>query len=247
MIEITTQNLRVLYAGKRENVVALSDFSATFPSGEFCVILGYSGCGKTTLLKSIAGVLECNGAIFFNGENVTDYSADKRNVAFVSQDYVLYPNMTVFDNIAFPLKLMKVPKEEIRARVKEIAEKLDIFYCLTRKPKQISGGQQQRTAIARALVKRPDVILFDEPFSNLDASLRGEMRSLVKQATQSMNMTTLFVTHDFSEAMSLADRIYIVNDGKLEISGTKEEIYKSNNQVVNSLRSEVELSGVFKE
>ena len=176
MSEIVLDRLSVRYANNKETVLALDDVSITFhPS--FNVVLGCSGSGKTTLLKTLVGLLEYNGKVFIDGKEMSGIPTNERNMALVSQQYVLYPSQTIFDNIAFPLKLQKLPSEEIKERVFDIALKLDLTACLTRKPKQISGGQQQRVAIAKALIKRPSICLMDEPLSNVDAKARAKSHS----------------------------------------------------------------------
>lgn len=233
---IEINNLTVTYVNKkREEVVALNDLNCVFDSNAINVVVGYSGCGKTTLLKCIAGLLDYDGTIIVDGVDLDTVDIAERNLSFVSQQYILYPNMTIFDNIAFPLKITGAPRSEIVERVTDIADKLELTYCLTRKPKHLSGGQQQRVALARALVKRPDICLFDEPLSNVDVQLRTKLRVLIKTAIKSLNTTAVYVTHDITEALALADKIFVLCDGKLEISGTPTEVYNSNNQIVKSL------------
>jgi len=181
------------------------------------VILGPSGCGKTTLLRIIAGLERPTaGRIFFNGEDVTFKPPAERDIGMVFQNYALYPHMTVYENLAFPLRLKKVPKEEIDGRVKEIAKVLKIDEHLYKKPRELSGGQRQRVALGRALIKRPKLFLFDEPLSNLDANLRTEMRAEIGRLHREFRTTSIYVTHDQVEAMSLADRILILNAGRIE-------------------------------
>lgn len=182
MVEVDVKNLTVVFTEKKQKITALDKVSVRFPAGSFNVILGYSGCGKTTLLRSVAGLTDYDGDVYYDGECINDVPTQRRNLAYVSQQYVLYSNQTIFDNIAFPLKLMGAAPKEIISTVNEIAEKLGIACCLTRKPKHISGGQQQRAAIARALVKRPSLCLLDEPLSNVDAQLRDEVRVRIKDA-----------------------------------------------------------------
>lgn len=236
MSKITIQDLSVTYVNqKKEHVQVLKNLNAEFSSGRFHVIMGYSGCGKTTLLHAIAGMLNYEGLIQVNGCDISQLAMEKRNIALVSQEYVLYPKMTIFDNIAFPLKVMGAPKQEIRERVNEVAELLELTHCLSRRPKHLSGGQQQRVAIARALVRKPEICLFDEPFSNLDISLREKARNIIKLWVKESGCTALYVTHDFAEGMVLADNLVIVNDGKVEISGTPSEVYHSGNEVALKL------------
>lgn len=236
MSEIDVSNVSVVFKTKKREAVALDNFSAKFSEG-MNVIVGYSGCGKTTLLRSILGLVDYEGEIYLDGGDLDGIATKDRNFSFVSQDYVLYPQYTVFDNIAFPLKLMRAERKEIEERVRGIAETLELTSCLVRKPKHISGGQQQRVAIARALVKRPSVCLMDEPFSNTDEGLRAQTVRWLKTAFERTGGTCLYVTHDFKEALMLADKIYVMNDGRLEISGTPDEIYDSGNQTVESLKA----------
>lgn len=190
------------------------------------MIMGASGCGKTTLLKAIAGILHCDGTILVNQDDITRVPTEKRNMAFVSQEYILYQQMTIFDNIAFPLKVMGATKQEIRARVSDIAERLEITHCLSRRPKHLSGGQQQRVAIARALVRNPEICLFDEPFSNLDIAMREKARVLIRKLMKESGCTALYVTHDLNEGMLLADRMYVIDKGIVHLSGTPMEVYQ---------------------
>ena len=240
MPKITVSNLTVNFHNKRTgDAVALNGLNVEFLSDAFNVVVGYSGCGKTTLLKCIAGLIEHDGKIFFDHSDVTDVNPSERGVSYVSQEYVLYPHMTVFDNIAFPLKMSGADKKEISERVKNIAAALDLTYCLTRMPRHISGGQQQRTAIARALIKNPSVCLLDEPLSNADPQLRYRERRLIKDSVTSYGCTIIYVTHDISEAMALADRLIVLSDGKCEIAGEPTDVYNSDNAVVRSLKGRV--------
>ena len=197
--------------------VVLSGLSFEIGDGEFIVVLGPSGCGKTTLLRIIAGLERpTSGTILFDGKDVTHLPPAKRDIGMVFQNYALYPHMTVYENLAFPLRLKKVPKDEIDRRVKEIAALLKIDRHLHKRPRQLSGGQRQRVALGRALIKRPKLFLFDEPLSNLDANLRTEMRAEIGRLHREFKTTSLYVTHDQVEAMSLADRILILNRGRIE-------------------------------
>ena len=193
---------------------------------EFVTLLGSSGCGKTTTLNMIAGLEDAtSGDILMNGQRVNHLSPVQRDVAMVFQNYGLYPHMTVAQNIGFTLKMRGVRQDEIRSRVSRVAESLELSTLLDRMPSQLSGGQQQRVAIGRALVREPRVFLFDEPFSNLDAGLRVKMRAEVKELHQRLGVTSIFVTHDQEEAMSISDRIAVMNRGCIEQFGTPEEIY----------------------
>ena len=235
MPDIKLENVIVVYEENKKYIYAINDISATFKSNQISVILGYSGCGKTTLLKAVAGLLNYNGSITIDGVENDELLIKDKNIAYVSQNYVLYPHMTIFENIAFPLTNMDAPKQEIIDRVTEIAEILDLTHCLTRKPKHLSGGQQQRVALARALVKRPEICLFDEPLSNIDEQFRREARQMIKQTLKKMSCTAIYVTHSVVEAMSLADELFVLNEGKLEISGVPIEVYNYGNSVMNSL------------
>ena len=193
---------------------------------EFVVFVGPSGCGKSTLLRMIAGLEEITGGqISIDGRVVNDLDPSDRDVAMVFQDYALYPHMTVFDNMAFSLRYRGVAKAEIRRRVDEAARILDIESLVARLPRQLSGGQRQRVAMGRAIVRDPRVFLFDEPLSNLDAKLRVQMRTEIKRLRERVAITTIYVTHDQVEAMTLADRIVILNHGRIEQVGTPEEVY----------------------
>jgi len=201
--------------------------------GEFMVFVGPSGCGKSTLLRLISGLEEItSGDLDFDGQRVNDLVPSKRGIAMVFQSYALYPHMTVFENMAFGMKLAKSSKHEMTARVEDAARMLQIDHLLDRKPKQLSGGQRQRVAIGRAIVRNPRVFLFDEPLSNLDAALRVATRLEIAKLHHDMNdVTMIYVTHDQVEAMTLADRICVLQDGKVEQVGTPEELYDSPNSV----------------
>src|SRR3954452_11238787 len=193
---------------------------------EFVVLVGPSGCGKYTTLRMIAGLEEItDGEIWIGGSVVNDVPPRDRDIAMVFQNYALYPHMTVFDNMAFGLKLRKFPKAEIKKRVDDAARILDITPLLARKPKALSGGQRQRVAMGRAIVRNPKVFLFDEPLSNLDAKLRVQMRTEIKKVHQTVRTTTVYVTHDQIEAMTLADRVVVMNGGIIEQVGTPHELY----------------------
>ena len=193
---------------------------------EFVVLVGPSGCGKSTTLRMIAGLEEItSGDIMIGGEVVNDMPPKDRDIAMVFQNYALYPHMTVFENMSFGLKLRKFAKAEIRQRVEHAARILDITDLLARRPKQLSGGQRQRVAMGRAIVRNPKVFLFDEPLSNLDAKLRVQMRTEIKRVHQKVKTTTVYVTHDQVEAMTLADRVVVMNGGKIDQVGTPHELY----------------------
>jgi ABC-type sugar transport system ATPase subunit len=195
---------------------------------EFVVFVGPSGCGKSTLLRMIAGLEEItSGEIAIDGRIVNELDSKDRDVAMVFQDYALYPHMTVFENMAFSLRYRGVARDEIRRRVDHAARILDIDSLVTRMPRQLSGGQRQRVAMGRAIVRDPKVFLFDEPLSNLDAKLRVQMRTEIKRLRERVPTTTIYVTHDQTEAMTLADRIIILNQGRIEQIGTPEEVYET--------------------
>ncbi len=193
---------------------------------EFVVLVGPSGCGKSTLLRMIAGLEEASaGAIEIDGQAVNEVEPKDRDIAMVFQDYALYPHLTVFENMAFGLSIQKRPAAEIRARVDEAAAILNIGHLLERKPRQLSGGQRQRVAMGRAIVRKPRVFLFDEPLSNLDAQLRVQMRTEIKKLHAKVATTVIYVTHDQVEAMTLAHRIVVLKDGRIEQVGTPDEVY----------------------
>ncbi|ASJ07306.1 ABC transporter ATP-binding protein [Thermococcus pacificus] len=211
---------------------AVKDMNLDIKDGEFMILLGPSGCGKTTTLRMIAGLEEpSKGQIYIGDKLVADpekgvfVPPKDRDIAMVFQSYALYPHMTVYDNIAFPLKLRKVPKSEIDQRVREVAEMLGLSELLNRKPRELSGGQRQRVALGRAIVRRPKVFLMDEPLSNLDAKLRVKMRAELKRLQKQLGVTTIYVTHDQVEAMTMGDRIAVINQGQLQQVGTPEEVY----------------------
>ncbi len=213
MSTVSLQNLTKDYGNHK----GIFDLNINIESGEFFVILGPSGCGKTTTLRIVAGLeYPDSGRVYLDGTDITDYPPRERNMSMVFQNYALYPFMSVRDNIAFPLKKMKMDKEEINRKVEEMAKILSISDILDKKPGQISGGQRQRVALGRAIVKEPKVFLMDEPLSNLDAKLRIGMRAELKKIQMNLKTTTIYVTHDQIEAMTLADRVAILNNGYLE-------------------------------
>ncbi len=209
------------------NVKAVDDLNLSIKDGEFFALLGPSGCGKTTTLRMIAGLeVPTHGEILIGDKDVTDEPARERDVAMVFQDYALYPHMTILDNIGYPLKVRRVGKKEIQTRVGEVAQSLDINRLLERRPGQLSGGQQQRAALARAIVHHAQVFLFDEPLSNLDAKLRLDARGFLKHLQQEIGITSVYVTHDQAEAMALADRMAIMDQGKVVQVGTPLDVYR---------------------
>ena len=209
-----------------EGVLAVQDFNLDIQDREFIVLVGPSGCGKSTTLRMIAGLEEISGGeLYIDGRLVNDVAPKDRDIAMVFQNYALYPHMTVYENMAFSLKLKKLPKGEIDKKVREAAEILDITQYLDRKPKALSGGQRQRVAIGRAIVRNPKVFLMDEPLSNLDAKLRNQMRAEIIKLRQRIDTTFIYVTHDQTEAMTLGDRIVIMKDGFIQQIGTPQEVF----------------------
>lgn len=205
----------------------LNEVSVSIKKGEFLVVVGPSGCGKSTLLRLIAGLDEISsGTIQINNQSVNQVPAAKRDMAMVFQSYALYPHMTVFDNMAYALKMRRMPKNEIQKRVTDAARLLQLTPYLERKPQALSGGQKQRVAMGRAIVRSPAVFLFDEPLSNLDAKLRAEMRHEIKRLHQQFNTTSLYVTHDQTEAMTMAERVLVLNQGVVEQIGTPQDLYQ---------------------
>ena len=223
MAEVKLTNVKKIYD---KNVVAVHDFNLTIHDKEFVVFVGPSGCGKSTTLRMIAGLEDISeGTLEIDGEVVNDLQPKDRDIAMVFQNYALYPHMTVFDNIAFSLRLKKMPEDEVYERVTRAAEILGITDYLLRKPRALSGGQRQRVAIGRAIVRDPKVFLMDEPLSNLDAKLRNQMRAEIILLRQKMNTTFVYVTHDQTEAMTLGDRIVIMQNGYIEQVGTPGEVF----------------------
>jgi multiple sugar transport system ATP-binding protein len=223
MANVTLKNIKKVYD---KNVVAVQDFNLDIADKEFIVLVGPSGCGKSTTLRMIAGLEEITeGELYIGDRLVNDVAPKDRDIAMVFQNYALYPHMTVYENMAFGLKLRKVPKAEIDEKVKEAAEILGITEYLQRKPKALSGGQRQRVAIGRAIVRKPQVFLMDEPLSNLDAKLRNQMRAELIKLRQTVNTTFVYVTHDQTEAMTLGDRIVIMKDGFIQQIGTPQEVF----------------------
>src|SRR5512136_2441857 len=209
------------------NVEAVRDFDLTVEDKEFVILVGPSGCGKSTALRMVAGLEEpTRGMIYIGDREVNDLPPKDRDIAMVFQEYALYPHMSVYKNMAFGLKLKKFPREEIDQRVKDASEILGIETLLERKPKQLSGGQRQRVAVGRAIVRKPAVFLFDEPLSNLDAKLRVQMRAEIKKLQARLQVTSVYVTHDQIEAMTMGHRIAVLHAGKLQQVGTPLEVYE---------------------
>src|SRR5437764_7153597 len=226
MASITLKDVVKRYGtGPKANQV-IHGVSAEIADGEFIVIVGPSGCGKSTLLRMVAGLEEISGGeIAIGGRVVNDVEPSERDIAMVFQNYALYPHMSVFENMAYGLKIAKVPMDDIRARVDKAAKILELGPFLLRKPRELSGGQRQRVAMGRAIVRQPQVFLFDEPLSNLDAKLRAQTRLEIQKLHRELGVTSLFVTHDQVEAMTLAQRMIVMNAGKMEQFGTPEEVY----------------------
>ena len=242
MTKVTLKNIKLGYKKRRKQYEIVSEnLNVIFPAGKISVIIGESGCGKTTILRAIAGLLPpLEGTIYFDDIDVTQYDPASRNISYVSQMIGLYTNLSIFNNIAFPLKASHTPSEEIRERVLEVAEMLKIDYLLSRKPRELSIGQAQRVAIARAIIKRSMVYLFDEPFSNLDKKLSVELIAELKELFTRLNATVIFVSHDVNEAMSIADYVYVMHEGQFIEEGTPEKILKSKDErVVKLLKSSV--------
>ena len=209
-----------------EGILAVPDFNLEIADREFIVLVGPSGCGKSTTLRMVAGLEEISGGeLYIDGKLMNDVAPKDRDIAMVFQSYALYPHMSVRDNLSFPLKLRKLPKDEIDAKVNEAAATLGITEYLDRKPKALSGGQRQRVAIGRAIVREPKVLLMDEPLSNLDAKLRNQMRAEIIKLRQRIDSTFIYVTHDQTEAMTLGDRIVIMKDGVVQQVGTPQEVF----------------------
>ena len=230
MAEIILKNVYKSYG----DVKIVKDFNLEIKDKEFCILVGPSGCGKTTTLRMVAGLEDITaGDIFIDGKRVNDVPPKDRDIAMVFQNYALYPHMTVYQNMAFALKLKGYDKAEIDKRVKEAADILGIAHLLDRKPKQLSGGQRQRVAVGRAIVRKPKVFLFDEPLSNLDAKLRVQMRAELKKLHERLQSTMIYVTHDQTEAMTMGDKICVMKDGIIQqIAGPLELYDKPANKFV---------------
>lgn len=224
MADLQLKGIYKRYAG---NVTAVSDFTLDIEDKEFIILVGPSGCGKSTTLRMIAGLEEISeGELYIGGQLVNDVAPKDRDIAMVFQNYALYPHMTVFDNMAFGLKLRKVPKDEIERKVNEAAKILDLTHLLDRKPKAMSGGQRQRVALGRAIVRSPKVFLLDEPLSNLDAKLRAQMRTEISKLHKKLGTTFIYVTHDQTEAMTMGDRIVVMKDGFVQQIDTPQNLYE---------------------
>ena len=223
MADVQLKHIYKKYPG---GVIAVSDFTMDIQDKEFIILVGPSGCGKSTTLRMIAGLEEITeGELYIGGNFMNDVAPKDRDIAMVFQNYALYPHMTVYDNMAFGLKLRKMPKAEIKKRVEEAAKILDISHLLDRKPKALSGGQRQRVALGRAIVREPKVFLLDEPLSNLDAKLRAQMRTEISKLHQKLATTFIYVTHDQTEAMTMGTRIVVMKDGFIQQIDTPQTLY----------------------
>jgi len=226
MAKVTINNLVKRFG----NFTAINNISLDIQDGEFITLLGPSGCGKTTTLRTIAGFIEPDeGEIYFNNVRINDIPANKRSTAMVFQSYALFPHMTAYKNIAFGLKMKKVEKSEAERRIKDAIELVGLDGLEGRYPKELSGGQQQRVAVARALVMQPDILLFDEPLSNLDAKLREKMRTEIRELQKKLKITAIYVTHDQAEALVISDRVVIMNKGTIQQIGMPTEVYNKPN------------------
>ena len=225
MASVTLKNVYKIYSG---GVTAVTDFCLDIEDKEFIILVGPSGCGKSTTLRMIAGLEEISkGELYIGDQLANDVAPKDRDIAMVFQNYALYPHMTVYDNMAFGLKLRKTPKDEIKRRVEEAARILDISHLLDRKPKALSGGQRQRVALGRAIVRDPKVFLLDEPLSNLDAKLRAQMRTEIAKLHKRLGTTFIYVTHDQTEAMTLGTRIVVMKDGVVQQVDTPQNLYNA--------------------
>ncbi|MBI2210395.1 MAG: sn-glycerol-3-phosphate ABC transporter ATP-binding protein UgpC [Deltaproteobacteria bacterium] len=223
MAKLAVRNLTKTFGAN----AVLREISFEVADGEFCVLLGPSGCGKTTLLRLVAGLEEASGGmISLDGQRIDDLPPQKRDVAFVFQSYALYPHMSVYENMAFSLRLRRLPEDGIRQRVREAARLLEIEGQLEQKPQELSGGQRQRVAVGRAIVRQPKIFLFDEPLSNLDASLRASMRVELARLHRRLRATILYITHDQAEAMTLGEKIIVLHEGKIQQLGSSSAIYR---------------------
>lgn len=226
MPSIRLQDVVKQYDRKREDTLAVAHLNYEIEDGHFVSLLGPSGCGKSTTLNMIAGLEDVtSGQIFVDDMEVQELEPSKRDLAFVFQDYALYPHMSVYDNLAFGLRMRRMDKAEIDIRVRNVARRLDIGQFLNRKPRELSGGQRQRVALGRAIARRPSVFLFDEPLSNLDTLLRDQTRTLIHELHKELGATSVYVTHDQEEAMSLSDKIVVMSKGVVEQYGTPAEVY----------------------
>ena len=236
MSKITLQNVSIYYKNKKDIITAVDDVSFSFLDEKINVLIGFSGCGKTSILNAISGQILYDGEIFINDVNIKEIAVQKRNISYVNQNIVLYPHLTIYDNIAYPLKLLRLPREEIDIRVRELAEELDIGFLLTRKPKYLSIGQQQRVAIARAFAKKPDIIIMDEPLSNLDKETSDEIKHYIVALVKEYHSTCIYVSHNIVDAVSIADRIYLMKEGKIVGQYTPQEFLDSKNDTAMAIK-----------
>jgi iron(III) transport system ATP-binding protein len=231
-VTLSIQSLSKIFAGKDKNVKALDDVSLEVQEGDLFTLLGPSGCGKTTTLRCIAGFEKpTSGEIDFLGRDYTSIPPFRRNIGMVFQSYALFPHMSIFENVAYGLKIRKTSPEEIKDRVNRMIDLVGLVDVQKRKPSELSGGQQQRIALARALVYDPQLLLLDEPLSNLDAKLRVYMREEIRRIQQQAKVTTIYVTHDQEEALAISDQIAVMHDGKVSQIGTPDEIYENPNSI----------------
>ena len=239
MSSINLKNVSIYYKNKKEIVTALDDVTFSFYDGKINVLVGFSGSGKTSILNAISGSIMFDGEIFLNNTDIREIAVQKRNISYVNQQIILYPHLTVYDNIAYPLKLLRFPRDEIDNRVRELAQHLDIEFLLSRKPKYLSIGQQQRVAIARAFAKKPEIVLMDEPLSNLDKQTSDDIKHYIKELLQESKATCIYVSHNIADAVSIADKIFVLDEGKLVGEFTPIEFLKSNNETVCKLRMDL--------
>ena len=232
MPQIIIKNLKVVFNSKNDSVNAVDDLSTIFNNEKISVILGANGCGKTTLLKTIAGYYPYDGDILVDSIEYSSIPFENRHLSLVNQDFVIYPHMNIYDNLAFPLSIKKLSRQECDYEVKNIASELDILHLLSRKPKQISIGQQQRVALARALIKKPNICLFDEPLSNLDPLLKDEIMGLIKRKMHEHKVTAIYVTHNVKEAIAIADEIFLMKEGKIIFNGSIDKFINNKNKDV---------------
>lgn len=240
MANIVIKNLSFSYESKdkADNIEVFKDLNVTFLDHKFNVLLGESGCGKSALLNIISGIQnQYDGELFFNDVDARTLSIRRRSISYLPQKYVVYDNMTVFDNIAFPLRFVDIAPEEVLVRVRNIAKRLGISHCLTRKPKELSLGQQQRMMIARVLVKDPEVILLDEPLTSLDPTLKEELFQFIKESKEELNANVIYVTHDYMEAIRLGEMLYVLKDSQIVASGTPKELRDSKDPYLVALKS----------
>ena len=235
MSAINLKNLSIYYKNKKEIVTAVDDVTFSFYNEKINVLIGFSGSGKSSILNAISGSILYDGEIYFDEKNIHDIAVQKRNISYVNQQIVLYPHLTVYDNIAYPLKLLKYPRDQIDTRVRELASKMDIEFLLSRKPKFLSIGQQQRVAIARAFAKRPQIVLMDEPLSNLDKQTSEEIRRYIKDLLKESKATCIYVSHNIVDALFLADKIFVLDEGKLVGEYDPKEFLNSKDEVILKL------------